>query len=126
VTRDDSDDELGLDDLPWEFIYDVQEPERNGDAEGERKRRKIAGKKAIGARMGNFECRIGDCVMLKADGSNEAWVAIICEFLEDEEDGEKAANFMWFSTEKEIRNKEKKRSDFYWVRTAEAAAICVC
>jgi origin recognition complex subunit 1 len=64
--------------------------------------------------MGRFECHIGDCVLLKADGSNEAWVALICEFVEDE-DGDKAANFMWFSSEKEIRNKEKKRMDFHWV-----------
>ena len=63
--------------------------------------------------MGSFECRLGDCVLLKADGPNEAWVGIIYDFLdEDGDEGEKAANFMWFSTEKEIRNKEKKRTDF--------------
>ncbi|KAL1883863.1 hypothetical protein VTK73DRAFT_7651 [Phialemonium thermophilum] len=62
--------------------------------------------------MGSFKCYLGDTVLLKAEGSNEAWVGIICEFIE-EDDGDKAANFMWFSTEKEIRNKEKKRQDFY-------------
>jgi len=64
-----------------------------------------------GARMGSFECKVGDCVLLKAEGTNEAWVGLICEFLEDE-DGDMAANFMWFATEKEIRNKAKKRTDF--------------
>lgn len=69
--------------------------------------------------MGNFSCRIGDTVLLKSDTANEAWVAIICEFIEDD-DGEKAANFMWFSTEKEVRNKAKKRQDFMAVRPANS------
>ena len=115
ITREDSDDELGSDDLPWEWIHEGQASERNADTPGERKRRKVAGNKIIGARLGNFECRIGDTVMLKADGSNEAWVAIICDFIDDDGEGNKAANFMWFSSEKEIRSKERKRSDFYWV-----------
>lgn len=116
VSRQDSDDELGNDDIPWEWIYSDQVPERNGDApQSDRKRRKLTGNNIVGARIGKFECRIGDAVLLKADGSNEAWVALICDFVEDDGEGEKAANFMWFSTEKEIRNREKKRTDFVWV-----------
>ncbi|KAH6627956.1 P-loop containing nucleoside triphosphate hydrolase protein [Chaetomium tenue] len=61
--------------------------------------------------MGSFECYLGDTVLLKAEGSNEAWVGIICEFQTDEE-GEKAAYFMWFSSAQEIRNPKKKRTDF--------------
>lgn len=118
VSRDDSDDELGSDDLPWEWIYNVENPDRASDGtQNDRKRRKTTGSKIVGARLGTFECRIGDTVLLKAEGSNEAWVAIICEFVDDDGDGEKAANFMWFSTEKEIRNKDRKRTDFYWVNT---------
>ncbi|KAG5986809.1 hypothetical protein E4U43_005343 [Claviceps pusilla] len=116
VSRGDSDDELGSDDLPWEWIYDVENPERASDGtQNDRKRRKVTSNKIAGARIGSFECRVGDTVLLKAEGSNEAWVAIICEFIDDDGEGEKAANFMWFSTEKEIRNKERKRSDFHWV-----------
>ena len=115
ISREDSDDELGDEDLPWEWIYDVKEPDRKDGSASERKRRKVGGSRITGARMGNFECRVGDCVLLKADGSNEAWVALICEFAEDDGQGNKAANFMWFSTEKEIRNKERKRTDFYSV-----------
>lgn len=116
VSREDSDDELGDDDLPWEWIYNVEVPERTDDEpQDARKRRKVSGREIIGARLGNFDCHVGDCVLLKADGSNEAWVALICEFIEDDGEGDKAANFMWFSTQKEIRNKEKKRTDFYWV-----------
>ncbi|OAA79955.1 origin recognition complex subunit 1 [Akanthomyces lecanii RCEF 1005] len=114
VLRDDSDDELGTADIPWEWIYQDDVVPRDDNEEGERKRRKVAGNPIVGARLGAFECRIGDTVLLKADGSNEAWVAIICEFVKDDGEGDKAANFMWFSTEKEIRNKDKKRSDFYW------------
>lgn len=101
VIREDSDDELGQDDLPWEWIYDKDDETS-----------------IVGASMGNFECRVGDTVLLKAAG-NEAWVAIICQLSEGEvedDDGEvtmdKKATFMWFSSEKEIVNKSKKRSDF--------------
>lgn len=114
ILRDDSDDELGTEDIPWEWIYRDDATGRDEGDESERKRRKVASNPIVGARLGTFECRIGDTVLLKADGSNEAWVALICEFVEDDGDGDKAANFMWFSTEKEIRNKNKKRSDFCW------------
>ena len=96
VSREDSDDELGDEDQMWEWIY------ARGDEGGGR---------IEGARFGEFRCMLGDCVLLKAERAKEAWVAIICEFLEDEPGGDKAANFMWFSTEKEIRNKDKKRID---------------
>lgn len=110
-----SDDEAN--EVSWEWIFSTSATARNDEAEdGDRKRRKVAGNSIVGARLGTFECRIGDTVLLKADGSNDAWVAMICEFVDDDGDGDMAANFMWFSTEKEIRNKDKKRSDFYWVR----------
>jgi origin recognition complex subunit 1 len=106
VLREDSDDELGLDDHPWEWIH---------DATGA----------IIGARMGSFQVYAGDIVLLKAPVSNEAWVAILYAFHdgrsggEQDEDGyeeegrvQKMATMMWFSSEKEIRNTKKKRSDF--------------
>ena len=99
VIRDDSDDELGLDDHPWQWIYSEQQGSENGDAE------------IIGARMGAFECMIGDCVLLKAEGTHEAWVGLICELQDADEGDDKLANFMWFSTDREIRNKAKKRND---------------
>lgn len=99
--REDSDDELGQEDHPWEWIYNENDQTS-----------------IIGARMGSFECRVGDAVLLKAAG-NEAWVAIICALSEGEledDDGtmimDKKATFMWFSSEKEIVNKAKKRTDF--------------
>ena len=99
VARDDSDDELGLEDHPWEWIYS-NKPEKRPSNE----------RRIVGASMGDFQCMVGDCVLLKAEGTNEAWIGLICTFLEDD-DGDKAADFMWFSTEREIRNKQKKRTD---------------
>lgn len=108
-------------DVTWEWIYSSEASPRDDesdDSDGGRKRRKVDTTNIIGARLGSFECKIGDCVLLKADGSSDSWVAMICEFVQDDEesDGEMAANFMWFSSEKEIRSKDKKRNDFYWVR----------
>ncbi|GAB1311361.1 Origin recognition complex, subunit 1 [Madurella fahalii] len=112
VTREDSDDELGTDDYPWEWIYEADIADPDSAAEIGRKRKRTATQQAqiIGARMGNFECYLGDTMLLKAEGSNEAWVGIICDFQTDDE-GEKAANFMWFSSHSEIRS-AKKRTDF--------------
>ena len=129
VSRTDSDDELGTDDLPWEWIYDDEDGEddaANASKEPEdgnsrkRTRTQLNAPKIVGARMGSFECQLGDTVLLKAEGSNEAWVGIICGFTFDEEEDEKAATFMWFSTEKEIRNSDKKRKDAEWVSRLSA------
>ncbi|MCJ1475590.1 Origin recognition complex, subunit 1 [Lambiella insularis] len=98
VSREDSDDELGYEDYPWEWVF-AQSKETGVQ-------------KIVGACMGSFQCMLGDCVLLKAE-SNEAWVGLICDFQVEEE--EKMANFMWFSTPKEIsrgrRNKQILRSD---------------
>ena len=90
--RDDSDDELGTEDHKWEWIRSGQDPT------------------ITGARFGRFTCSLGDCLLLKADNAKEAWVAIVCEF-KDDSDGTKLANFMWFSTPREIRNRRRKRHD---------------
>ncbi|KAK4230710.1 P-loop containing nucleoside triphosphate hydrolase protein [Podospora fimiseda] len=112
VTREDSDDELGTDDHPWEWIYEDELAETESATDNGKKRKRAATQEGeiIGARMGSFECYLGETMLLKAEGSNEAWVGIICEFQIDD-DGEKAANFMWFSSENEIRG-AKKRTDF--------------
>lgn len=119
VTREDSDDELGYDDLPWEWIWEDNDAAQPAHDATPRKRRAAAatsvGRRIVGARMGSFQCALGDTVLLKADG-NTAWVGIICEFLEDEVEGEKVAKFLWFSSEREIRNKSSKRTDFLPVR----------
>lgn len=50
----------------------------------------------------------------KAKVNNEAWLGLIREFMEDE-DKVKVANFIPFSTEKKIRNKVRKSTDFLHV-----------
>lgn len=123
VVREDSDDELGDDDIPWEWVYSAEPDsfDQVGRAEINGKKREI-----VAARMGNaFGVAIGDCVFIKGEGlQGEAYVGMICEFKQEERegrggesgggggDGEMVANVMWFSTEFEVKNKEKKRMDF--------------
>ncbi|PNP41366.1 origin recognition complex subunit 1 [Trichoderma gamsii] len=116
VASEESDNNSETEEISWEWIYSTEHPDNGEKGDGDRKRRRVAASsKIVGARYGDFECRVGDTVMLKAaDGSIGAWVAIICDFQEDSETGEMSANFMWFLTEKEIRNKGRKREDFYW------------
>ena len=118
VTREDSDDELGYEDLPWEWIYGEPAPTESK----KRKREEPESTRTIvGAKMGTFECKVGDTVFLKS-ADNHAWVGIIYEFGEKEE-GEKSAQFMWFSSPGEIRNKAKKRTDFYKVSLQDLPAV---
>ncbi|KAI0489586.1 ATPase [Xylaria cf. heliscus] len=88
----------------WEWIY-RSVPSQSGRARRDNTRH------IVGARNGEFECHVGDCVLLKTDGANQAWVAIIIDFVESDEDGDMAADFLWFSPENEIRNGPRKRSD---------------
>lgn len=117
VLREDSDDELGVEDLPWEWIYAGNNQSRPELQNGDKDAREITG-----ARMGAFQCAVGDAVLLKAAG-NEAWVALITGFSEGEmedDEGEmvwtKKASFMWFSSERELKNSSRKRTDALPVR----------
>jgi origin recognition complex subunit 1 len=138
IFREDSDDELGYDDHPWEWIYETDNtdtgryrcrnlPDDDVDSQTPTKRRKKVTplatqhchqKKIIGARMGSFECRLGQSILLKSPEPGKDWAGIICEFLEEEdEDGEdqgmiKCANIMWFASPDEfISTKNKRRAD---------------
>jgi len=105
----------------WEWLYeDVLDPEEEApkvESPSSSRKRKAADafdseikKRIIGAKSGSFEVRIGDAIRLKAD-RNETWVALIQGFVEDEEEEEKMATFMWFTSGQEIRNKAKRRND---------------
>lgn len=127
IVRDDSDDELGEEDFPWEWIFeknpdsadttdinsgDTTTPRRSSRASrrGSNRRRRI-----VGARMGSFECRLGQVVLLKSPEPGKDWVGIITEFLEEEdEDNEseepvKSANIMWFASPDEFMSTRNKR-----------------
>ena len=129
LIRDDSDDELGVEDHPWIWIY--EEDRGSGTSKGAdseestarrdnpsrttpfRRRRRI-----IGARMGNFECRLGQVVLLRSPEPGKDWAGIITEFLlDDEEEDErgepvKSANIMWLASPDEfMATKNKRRPD---------------
>ena len=132
VLRENSDDELGDEDHPWEWIYEDEDGAKTKQKTAKTDEHGADGRTIAGARMGSFECRIGDTVLLKAAG-NEAWVAIICGLsegeMEDDDGGmvwEKKATFMWFSSEKEIANNAKKRKDFLPVRASWTTGLALC
>lgn len=114
VFRYDSDDELGLVDHPWEWIY-AERPKLD-----EKKKKKSRAKRRpmriVGAKSGSFSCRVGEVVFMKGLVSGEAWVGIICNFEEDERE-EKCVNVMWFTTEREMEVPEKKLMDYMPVCT---------
>ncbi|KAL4774976.1 P-loop containing nucleoside triphosphate hydrolase protein [Aspergillus nidulans var. acristatus] len=127
IIREDSDDELGEEDLPWEWIYDTEsdnneETGKKVQASGEtpkssrRRSSRQSQRKIIGARTGPFECRIGETVLLKSPEPGKDWAGIITDFLEEEDDeGDepiKSANIMWFASPDEfISTRNKRRAD---------------
>ncbi|KAL9623113.1 MAG: hypothetical protein Q9160_002627 [Pyrenula sp. 1 TL-2023] len=122
LSRDDSDDELGVEDLPWEWIFkadhDLQEP-KDGEKTPTRKRKASAmaetSKKPeiVGAKMGSFACRIGDAVLLKSPEEGKDWAGIVCAFSDfnEEDEEEMSVNIMWFVAPDEFGKREKKRMD---------------
>lgn len=129
ILHEDSDDELGYDDHPWEWIFEEEaegsgsnlreESVDNGKQSHRRcsSRATVKRRKIVGARMGTFECRLGQVMLLKSPEAGKDWVGIISEFLEeenedDEEEMVKSANIMWFASQDEfLSTKNKKRAD---------------
>ncbi|SPN97833.1 related to origin recognition protein Orc1p [Cephalotrichum gorgonifer] len=97
----------------WRWLYSDDVPtndERPRSTPRPLRKGRQASRTIIGACAGSESYYRGDCVLLRAEGSNQCWVAIIQSFTTDE-DGMKAAEFVWFSNEKEVMNKAKKRTD---------------
>lgn len=115
VFRYDSDDELGLVDHPWEWIY-ADRPIKPDEKKKKKSRAKPRPDRIVGAKSGTFSCRVGEAVFMKGLVSGEAWVGIICNFEEDE-NAEKCVNVMWFTTEREMEDPSKKLMDYMPVRT---------
>ncbi|RDL42026.1 p-loop containing nucleoside triphosphate hydrolase [Venustampulla echinocandica] len=117
----DSDKSDADDDEPWEWIYSggaELEKEKAPETPCRRQQVRDAVKCQRGSKIGvrrradGLECRIGDSVLLNAPGSKVPWVGMLISFVGRDEDGDECAEFMWFSDEKEIYNKQKKRTDF--------------
>ncbi|RMZ86700.1 hypothetical protein DV736_g6072, partial [Chaetothyriales sp. CBS 134916] len=112
LQREDSDDELGYDDLPWEWIYaDKSVQDQNGAQTTPRKRQKAGtglessrNRQIVGAKMGSFSVKIGDTVLLKSPEQGKDWVALVCAFSEVDEDGEAemCAHVQWFCSPDEL------------------------
>jgi hypothetical protein len=96
----------------WEWIYETTLS--NGKITTTKDRSKSQDGERIGFRKRDdgFEYRIGDCVMLTAPGNSSDWVGMIKGFTGKDSDGDELAEFVWFSDEKEIHHKTKKRNDF--------------
>lgn len=114
VFRYDSDDELGLVDHPWEWIHAERPKLDEKKKKGSRPKRRP--EQIVGAKSGSFSCRVGEIVFMKGLVSGEAWVGIICNFEEDENE-EKCVNVMWFTTEREMEHPERKLMDYMPVCT---------
>ncbi|KAJ5946462.1 hypothetical protein N7454_003301 [Penicillium verhagenii] len=125
LVREDSDDELGDEDHPWDWVYaeNDAEPEETINASPEKSNRRRSSRPArrkrtiLGARMGSFECRIGQIVLLKSPEAGKDWVGIIMEFVEEDDEDEedkkiKSASIMWFASPDEfLSTRNKRRAD---------------
>lgn len=119
LARDDSDDELGVEDHPWEWIYGTNDS-RNICALAEdvhhtpskkRKASAMTDRSIIGARMGTFTCEVGDTVLLKSPEEGQDWAGLICAFSEtnDIDEEEMCVNIMWFVAPQElVKGKREK------------------
>lgn len=123
--REDSDDELGYDDHPWQWIYESEEesPHDDGDSMPSKKRKASALSQSsrkrpiIGAQMGSFSVRIGDPILLKSPEPGKDWVGLVCSFSETDEDGddEMCVYVQWFCTPEELAfgKRSKIRPDVF-------------
>jgi hypothetical protein len=112
----DEEEEEEWGDRRWEWIYEMTL--KSGKISTTRDRSHSQTGKIVGFRRrdNGLECRIGDCVTLAAPGNSSDWVGMIKRFTGQDSDGDELAEFLWFSDEKEIHNKQKKREDFLPVR----------
>lgn len=114
LIRDDSDDELGVEDHPWVWIYEDDTDSRSHSRAAPSK----GPRRIVGARMGHFDCWLGEVVLLKSPEPGKDWAGIITEFVLDDEDeddkGEpvKSANIMWLASPDEfISTKNRRRPE---------------
>ena len=125
LAREDSDDELGYEDHPWEWIYAEATSKTSEERDISSKKRKATTmlgenlKTAItGARMGSFTVTVGDAVLLKSPEQGKDWAGIICAFSETDEDDEEemCAHIQWFCAPDELKSgggsKAKAMPDF--------------
>lgn len=113
LAREDSDDELGQEDLPWRWIYAEGCHEESTPT---RKRKASSMSKSgvqpiVGARMGSFIVRVGDAVLLKSPEQGKDWAGLVCAFSETDEDDvdEMCAHIQWFCSPEELLTGTSRR-----------------
>ena len=115
LQREDSDDELGYDDHPWQWIYEDEEDPESPDQPKTKKRKAGAldGKKRciVGARMGSFAVGIGDSVLLKSPEQGKDWVGLASGFSDENEDGEEemCVHILWFCAPDELYHGSRRK-----------------
>lgn len=83
-----SDEETGH----WERIYEEKNTNTGrGKTSTKRPERNIIGARR---REDGLECKIGDCVLLKAGSGSVPWVGMIMQFVGLDNDGDECANFL--------------------------------
>lgn len=105
--REDSDDELGYEDIPWEWAYEGSaEPQDGQKSSKKRKASAMADgpRPIIGAQMGSFSVTVGDAVLLKSPEQGKDWAGLICAFSEIDDDGEEdmCCHIQWFCSPEEL------------------------
>ncbi|KAJ9633723.1 uncharacterized protein PV06_07483 [Exophiala oligosperma] len=110
--REDSDDELGYEDHPWDWVYKDEGATYLSDEEKtpskKRKLDALSGpakkRQIVGAQMGSFSVKVGDPILLKSPEQGKDWVGLICAFSETNEDGEyeMSVYIQWFCTPEEL------------------------
>ncbi len=115
LEREDSDDELGVEDIPWRWIYDDTPEPPDVEKTPTRKRKAKAltesTRKIRGAKMGSFTCYVGDTVLLKSPEQGKDWAGIISHFSEtnDDDEEEMSVSIMWFCSPEELSRGTKSR-----------------
>lgn len=115
LAREDSDDELGVEDIPWRWIFDDETESQDHDKTPTRKRKARAlshpVRKIKGAKMGSFTCSVGDTVLLKSPEQGKDWAGIISHFSDTNDEGEQemSASIMWFCSPEELSRGKKSR-----------------
>lgn len=119
LAREDSDDELGYEDHPWEWIRaegTSKQPKEGDTPSRKRKSSAMLGedtKRAIiGARMGTFTVKVGDAVLLKSPEQGKDWAGLICAFSDTDEDDEEemCAHIQWFCAPDELLSGAGRKS----------------
>jgi hypothetical protein len=101
---DSSDGESEVEGGHWERIYETKKGkaadlDKEGPTSKKRQGRKTSEQQEgniIGARRKDdgLECRVGDCVLLKAADGSVPWVGMIMQFTGADVDGDDCANFL--------------------------------